>query len=63
MAPIWTSSARIRSAARARIASAAGDVINLLDLKHQIRNGTGVRVGAPQFGPRRAIFAGLTQRF
>ncbi len=39
------------------------DVINLLDLKYQIRNGTGVGVGAPQFGPRRAVFAGLTQRF
>src|SRR6266853_1823646 len=39
------------------------DVINLLDLKYQIRNGTGVGVGASQFGPRRALFAGLTQRF
>jgi len=32
-------------------------------LKYQIRNGTGVGVGASQFGPRRAVFAGLTQRF
>jgi hypothetical protein len=39
------------------------DVINLFDLKYQIRNGTGVGVGAPQFGPRRTILAGLTQRF
>jgi len=39
------------------------DVINLLDQIYQIRNGTGVGVGAPQFGPRRAILAGLTQRF
>ena len=39
------------------------DVVNLLDQKYQIRNGTGVGVGAPQFGPRRALFAGLTQRF
>ena len=39
------------------------DVINLLDEKYQIRNGTGVGVGAPQFGPRRTILAGLTQRF
>jgi outer membrane receptor protein involved in Fe transport len=39
------------------------DVINLLDAKYEIRNGTGVGVGAPQFGPRRAILAGLTQRF
>jgi outer membrane receptor protein involved in Fe transport len=39
------------------------DIVNLLDQKYQIRNGTGVGVGAPQFGPRRAVFAGLTQRF
>jgi outer membrane receptor for ferrienterochelin and colicins len=39
------------------------DLINLLDQKYLIRNGTGVGVGAPQFGPRRAVFAGLTQRF
>jgi len=39
------------------------DVINLLDQTYQIRNGTGVGVGAPQFGPRRTILAGLTQRF
>ena len=39
------------------------DVINVFDQKYQIRNGTGVGVGAPQFGPRRAVFAGLTQRF
>src|SRR5205085_1529800 len=31
------------------------DVVNLLDQKYQIRNGTGVGVGAPQFGPRRAL--------
>jgi hypothetical protein len=39
------------------------DIVNLLDEKYQIRNGTGVGVGAPQFGPRRTILAGLTQRF
>ena len=39
------------------------DVVNLLDQKYLIRNGTGVGVGAPQFGMRRAVFAGLTQRF
>jgi outer membrane receptor protein involved in Fe transport len=39
------------------------DVINLLDEVYQIRNGTGVGVGAPQFGPRRTILAGLTQHF
>jgi len=29
------------------------DVINLFDQSYQIRDGSGVGVGAPQFGPRR----------
>lgn len=39
------------------------DVLNLADASYQIRNGTGVGVGAPQFGLRRTILAGITQRF
>jgi outer membrane receptor protein involved in Fe transport len=39
------------------------DIINLLDQVYQIRNGSGVGVGNPQFGPRRTFLAGLTQRF
>jgi TonB dependent receptor len=39
------------------------DVLNISDAVYEIRNGTGVGVGAPQFGIRRAILAGLTQRF
>ena len=39
------------------------DVINLLDRKYEIRDGSGVGVGAPQFGLRRAFLAGITQRF
>ena len=39
------------------------DVINLLDRKYEIRNGTGVGVGAPQFGLRRTILVGIAQRF
>jgi outer membrane receptor protein involved in Fe transport len=39
------------------------DIINLFDTVYQIRNGTGVGVGAPQFGPRRTILAGLSQHF
>jgi outer membrane receptor protein involved in Fe transport len=39
------------------------DVWNIGDAVYEIRNGTGVGVGAPQFGIRRAILAGLTQRF
>jgi outer membrane receptor protein involved in Fe transport len=37
------------------------DVINLFDEKYEIRDGTGVGVGAPQFGPRRGFFVGLSQ--
>ena len=36
------------------------DVINLFDNKYQIRNGTGVGVGAPQYGPRRGFFVGVS---
>ncbi|HEV2704171.1 MAG TPA: TonB-dependent receptor [Steroidobacteraceae bacterium] len=39
------------------------DVINLTDKIYEIRNGTGVGVGAPQFGPRRGLFLGVTQAF
>jgi outer membrane receptor for ferrienterochelin and colicins len=37
------------------------DVINVLDKVYEIRNGTGVGVGAPQFGPRRGLFAGVSK--
>ncbi len=37
------------------------DVINAFDRVYQIRNGTGVGVGAPQFGPRRGFFVGLSK--
>ena len=39
------------------------DVINVLDRKYEIRDGTGVGVGAPQFGLRRTILAGIAQKF
>ena len=39
------------------------DVINLLDRIYELRNGTGVGVGAPQFGLRRTILAGVAQKF
>jgi outer membrane receptor protein involved in Fe transport len=39
------------------------DVLNVGDAVYEIRDGTGVGVGAPQFGLRRTILAGLTQRF
>jgi outer membrane receptor protein involved in Fe transport len=37
------------------------DVINVFDKVYEIRNGTGVGVGAPQFGPRRGLFFGLSK--
>jgi outer membrane receptor for ferrienterochelin and colicins len=39
------------------------DVINAFDQKYQIRNGTGVGVGASQYGPRRGYFVGVSQAF
>ena len=39
------------------------DVLNIGDAAYEIRNGTGVGVGAPQFGIRRTILGGFTQRF
>ena len=37
------------------------DVINATDRIYEIRDGTGVGVGAPQFGPRRGVFVGVTK--
>jgi outer membrane receptor protein involved in Fe transport len=37
------------------------DVINVFDKVYEIRNGTGVGVGAPQFGARRGFFGGLSK--
>jgi outer membrane receptor for ferrienterochelin and colicins len=39
------------------------DVINAFDAVYQIRNGSGVGVFAPQYGPRRGVFLGLTKQF
>jgi outer membrane receptor protein involved in Fe transport len=39
------------------------DILNVADATYQIRDGTGVGVGAPQYGIRRTILAGLAQRF
>ncbi|HET6605685.1 MAG TPA: TonB-dependent receptor [Rhodopila sp.] len=39
------------------------DILNVGDTVYQIRNGTGVGVGAPQYGLRRAILAGVSQHF
>jgi len=37
------------------------DVINLFDEKYEIRSGSGVGVFAPQWGPRRGFFVGLSK--
>jgi len=37
------------------------DIINIFDREYEIRNGTGVGVGAPQFGPRRGFFVGVSK--
>ena len=39
------------------------DIINLFDKTYEIRDGSGVGVGAPQFGPRRGFFAGVSKSF
>ncbi len=39
------------------------DVVNALDHVYEIRDGTGVGVGAPQFGARRGFFGGVTKSF
>lgn len=39
------------------------DLINAFDRAYEIRNGSGVGVGAPQWGPRRGVFVGLSKDF
>jgi outer membrane receptor protein involved in Fe transport len=38
------------------------DIVNLFDTSYVIRNGTGIGVFAPQYGPRRGFFVGFTQK-
>lgn len=38
-------------------------LINLFDKSYLLRDGSGVGVGAPQFGPRRTLYAGLSTSF
>jgi outer membrane receptor protein involved in Fe transport len=53
-----------------RFASAPGgpitvrlDLINVLDEKYLLRSQTGIGVFAPQFGPRRTVFASVKKEF
>jgi len=38
-------------------------LINALDRTYELRSGTGVGVGAPQYGPRRGLFLNLQKNF
>jgi outer membrane cobalamin receptor len=38
-------------------------LVNLFDRVYEIRDGSGIGVGAPQYGPRRGLFVGLTKSF
>jgi outer membrane receptor for Fe3+-dicitrate len=38
------------------------DVVNIFDRVYEIRSGSGIGVFAPQFGPRRGYFAGISQK-
>jgi outer membrane receptor protein involved in Fe transport len=38
------------------------DVVNVFDRIYEIRDGTGIGVFAPQFGPRRGFFVGISQK-
>jgi hypothetical protein len=38
------------------------DIVNLFDQIYELRDGTGIGVFAPQFGPRRGFYFGLSQK-
>ena len=39
------------------------DLVNAFDQVYELRDGSGIGVGAPQFGQRRGIFGGLLLAF
>jgi hypothetical protein len=39
------------------------DVVNLFDSIYLIRDGSGIGVFAPQYGPRRGYFGGISKKF
>ena len=39
------------------------DVVNVFDEVYELRNGTGVGVAAPSYGPRRGFYGGVTYDF
>jgi hypothetical protein len=38
-------------------------LINAFNSVYELRDGSGIGVQAPQFGPQRAIYAGITKHF
>lgn len=38
------------------------DIVNLFDTIYQLRDGSGIGVDAPQYGPRRGVFVGLSKK-
>ena len=38
-------------------------IVNVFDKSYELRDGTGVGVGAPQFGPHRAFYASVEKLF
>jgi outer membrane receptor protein involved in Fe transport len=38
-------------------------LLNAFDRRYELRDGTGIGVGAPQFGPRRSVYASVTKAF
>jgi len=38
-------------------------LLNVFDHVYELRDGTGIGVGAPQFGPRRTVYASVTKSF
>jgi outer membrane receptor protein involved in Fe transport len=38
------------------------DIVNLFDRKYELRDGSGIGVFAPQYGARRGLFVGLSQK-
>jgi outer membrane receptor protein involved in Fe transport len=39
------------------------DIVNVFDTRYEIRDGSGIGVFAPQFGPRRGFYVGFSQKF
>ena len=39
------------------------DVVNVFDTVYVLRDGSGIGVFAPQYGPRRGFFVGVSKKF